>query len=220
MSGNSISTLQASIANGASAPSQAQRDIDLGLPLTAEINDGTKNNNPKDISFRALVAEDFRIHDSSFFCQGFWVLFWHRFGNARMNIRFRPLRMLFSLIYRILVKLTEGATGIDLKYSVAVGRRVKLEHFGGMILAARAIGNDVFIRQNTTIGVTSRHNVDNLPTIGDGVDIGAGAVVLGDITIGKGAVIGANAVVIKDVEAGTTVGGVPAKVIKQASDEA
>lgn len=195
------------------AQSQAQRDIDSGLPLTSDINDGTKNRNPDGIGFWALVAEDLRTH-GEFFSQGFWALFWHRFGNARMSIRPRVLRVVFSLFYRLMLKITQWLCGIDLAYSVVVGRRVKLEHFGSMVLAARAIGDDVVIRQNTTFGVTSRHNLGKLPTIGDGVDIGVGSVILGDVKIGKNAVIGANSVVTKDVPAGALVGGVPARVIK------
>ena len=199
---------------GSTATSQAQRDIDSGLPLTNEINDGTKNRNPDGIGFWALVAEDFRTHDREILTQGFWALFWHRFGNARMSIRFRPLRMVFSLFYWIMVRITQWTTGIDLNYAVVVGRRVKLEHFGGMVLAARAIGDDVVIRQNTTFGVTSRFKLGHLPTIGDGVDIGVGSAILGDVRIGKGSVVGANAVVTKDVPAFALVGGVPARIIK------
>lgn len=131
-----------------------------------------------------------------------------------MSIRPRVLRVVFSLFYRLMLKITQWLCGIDLAYSVVVGRRVKLEHFGSMVLAARAIGDDVVIRQNTTFGVTSRHNLGKLPTIGDGVDIGVGSVILGDVKIGKNAVIGANSVVTKDVPAGALVGGVPARVIK------
>ena len=196
------------------ALSQAQSDIESGQALTSDINDGTKNRNPSGIGFWALVAEDYRTHDRDLFSQGFWALFWHRFGNARMSIRPRALRIAFSVLYRVAFKLTQWMSGIDLGYSVVVGRRVKLEHFGGMVLAARAIGDDVLIRQNTTFGVTSRHNLGKLPTIGDGVDIGVGCAILGDVKIGKNAVVGANAVVTKDVPAGTLVGGIPARVIK------
>jgi serine O-acetyltransferase len=197
----------------------AQASIDAGLPVSPEINSGTLNQNPKDISFWPLIREDYVTHGSQFFSQGFWVLFWHRFGNARMSIKFRPLRGVVSKFYQFMHKMTEWVCGISLTYSTVVGRRVKLEHFGGMILAARMIGDDVYIRQNTTLGVTSTGKTEGLPVIGDKVDIGAGAVVLGGITIGNGAVIGANAVVTKDVAADTTVGGVPARVIKQASDD-
>jgi len=105
--------------------------------------------------------------------------------------------------------------GIYLPYTVLVGRRVRLEHFGGMILVADRIGNDVTIRQNTTFGIPSVHSPDARPRIGDRVDIGAGVVIIGDITVGDDVVIGANAVVNKSLPAGVTAGGIPARIVNQ-----
>ncbi|WP_394343016.1 serine O-acetyltransferase [Paenirhodobacter populi] len=82
-----------------------------------------------------------------------------------------------------------------------------------MILGARSIGSDVILRQNTTLGINSPRDLNAKPIISDGVQVGAGAVIVGNITIGKGAIVGANAVVTRDVAPGTIVGGVPAKVI-------
>ena len=200
--------------HGSNPFSQAQRDIDSGLCLTAEINDGKLNWNPTDISFWSLIKEDFSTHENDFLSQGFWSLFWHRFGNARMSVKFKPLRMGLTLIYRIMYKVTEWLCGITVSYSVVIGRRVKIEHHGGMILAARAIGNDVVIRQNTTFGVTSIAEIGKLPTIGDGVDIGVGVAILGDVKVGRNARVGANAVVLHDVPENTTVVGVPARPVQ------
>jgi serine O-acetyltransferase len=55
-------------------------------------NDGSTNRNPAGVGFWALVAEDFRTHDRDVFRQGFWALFWRRFGNWRMSVRPKPLR--------------------------------------------------------------------------------------------------------------------------------
>jgi serine O-acetyltransferase len=90
---------------------------------------------------------------------------------------------------------------------------VRIEHFGGMILVARAIGDDVIIRQNTTFGIRTPAEPGANPTIGDRVDIRAGAVILGDVVIGDGARIGANAVVLDDVPAGALAVGAPARVV-------
>ncbi|GIT89311.1 glycosyltransferase [Roseobacter sp. OBYS 0001] len=179
-----------------------------------EAERGYINTNPSEIGFLALVAEDFRTHESDFFSQGFWALFWHRFGNLRMSVRHKLVRAPLTLIYRITYKLSQWMGGIDLPFAVIVGRRVKLEHFGGMILVAERIGDDVIIRQNTTIGIASVADLQGRPSIGNGVDIGAGAVIIGRIHVGENAVIGANAVVCRDVAKGSTVGGVPARPLR------
>lgn len=181
---------------------------------------GEVNRNPQGIGYWRLVGEDYRTHDRQFFSQGFWAVFWHRFGNWRMSVRPKLLRAPLTLIYRFMFKATEIFCGVMLPYSVPLGRRVKIEHFGGIIISARGIGDDVVIRQNTTIGVASVDDVGARPAIGARVDIGAGACILGDITVGDDAVIGANAVVIDDVPPRAVVGGVPAKLIRMRNDTA
>ncbi len=176
-------------------------------------HDGTRDMNPEGMGFWALVAEDFVAHGRRVGAQGFWTLFWHRFGNARMRVRPRFLRAPFTVLYRVMAKLCEVFCGISLPYTVIVGRRVVLEHFGGMVLVADRIGDDVVIRQNTTFGIARADEPQRRPTIGNRVDVGVGAVIIGGITIGDDAVIGANAVVVKDVPPGAVVGGIPARVI-------
>lgn len=176
--------------------------------------DGTANLNPPGIGFWSLVAEDYATHGRDPLSQGFWALFWHRFGNWRMSVRPKLARAPLSLLYRIMFKSCEWFCGISLPYTTRVGRRVCLEHFGGMVLVPKSIGSDVTLRQNTTVGIPSRTAVAARPVIDDGADIGAGAVILGDVTIGRGAVVGANAVVTKSVAPGAVVGGVPARLIR------
>ena len=101
--------------------------------------------------------------------------------------------------------------GIDLEYTVRLGRRVRIWHHGGMVIGARAIGDDVHLRHNTTLGVLSRTNLSGKPIIGHRVDIGVGACILGPVTVGDDAVIGANSVVIRDVRPGAVMMGVPAR---------
>ena len=115
-------------------------------------------------------------------------------------------------------KLSQWLGGIMLPYTVRVGRRVRLDHFGGMILVAQTIGDDVIIRQNTTFGISGLRDTTSRPVIGNRVEIGAGAVIVGGIHIGDEAIIGANSVVTKDVPAGAIVGGVPARLLRMRSD--
>lgn len=175
---------------------------------------GEINMNPPGVGLFKLIAEDYRTHGSKFFQQGFLVLAMHRFGNWRMSIRLRILRLPFSLLYKFLYPWTEWLCGVKLSYTVKVGRRFKIEHFGGMVLGARSIGDDCIVRQNVTIGVVRTGEDQGKPIIEDRVDIGAGACLLGDITIGHDSVIGANAVVVKDAPAYSVVVGVPGKIIK------
>jgi serine O-acetyltransferase len=193
-------------------PNQGQNPVTNRLPNPGP-NRGTDNGNPPGIGFWALVAEDFRTHERDWTAQGFWAVFWHRFGNWRMGVRPRILRLPLSVIYRVMAKLGEWLGGIFLPYTVRLGRRVKLEHFGGMILVAQAIGDDVIIRQNTTFGIVRLSQLQDRPVIGNRVEIGAGAVILGPVEVGDDAVVGANAVVVRDVAPGSVVGGVPARVI-------
>lgn len=175
---------------------------------------GDVNANVKHIGFWGLVAEDFMTHDRDWLSQGFWTLFWHRFGNWRMSVRPKLLRAPFTIVYNVMFKLCEWFCGIKLSYNVPVGRRVRIDHFGGIILGARKIGSDVYIRQNTTLGISDLSDLNAKPVICDGVQIGAGAVILGNITVGKGAIVGANAVVTKDVPPGAVVVGVPARIVR------
>lgn len=186
-------------------------------PSLFKQNPGKTNANPADIGYLALIAEDWRTHGRDPGSQGFWALFWHRFGNWRMD-RPKPLRMPLTVIYRVMYKATQWWGGIDLPYTVRVGRRVRLEHFGGMILVGQAIGDDVILRQNTTLGLASLDRPKERPVIGNRVEVGVGAVILGRIHVGDDAIVGANAVVVKDVPAGAIVGGVPARLLRMRTD--
>ena len=167
---------------------------------------GTRNCNPPGIGFMALIKEDFITHERDLFSQGFWALAVHRYGNWRMGIGNRVLRLPFSLLYKILEKIVEWLCGISLKYTVVVGRRVRIWHHGGMVLGALAIGDDVHIRQNTTFGVKHRGDPRWLkPVIGNRCDIGAGAVIVGAIEVGDDCFVGANVVLAQSVPANSVV---------------
>jgi serine O-acetyltransferase len=167
--------------------------------------------NPPGIGLLALIAEDYRTHDRHLLEPGFLALAVHRFGNVRMAVPSKLLRAPLSLLYRLLFRWVNHSLGIDLTYTVRVGRRVRIWHHGGMVLGARAIGDDVHIRHNTTMGVLNRKNLTAKPIIGNRVDIGVGACILGAVTIGDDAVVGPNSVVLRDVPPGLTVMGVPAR---------
>lgn len=181
---------------------------------------GDCNQNPAGIGLWQLLREDLQTHDGDCLEQGFWSIAVHRFGNWRMGIRSKLLRVPFSLTYKFLFKLVEWTCGISLPYTMPVGRRVRIWHHSGMILHARAIGNDVHIRHNTTFGVARRDVLQALPVIEDRVDIGCGVCILGNVIVGQDSIIGANAVVVDDVPPGSIAMGVPARSTPRALDYA
>lgn len=174
---------------------------------------GTTNQNPSGLSLIELIKEDFRTHDASLLEPGFWAVAVHRFGNWRMSVNQRALRVPLSLAYGVAHRVVSWLWGIDLEYSVRLGRRVRLWHHGAMILSARAIGDDVHLRHSTTLGVARRNEPWNKPVIGDRVDIGVGACILGNVYVGDDSVIGANAVVLESCPPGAVVVGVPGRTL-------
>jgi serine O-acetyltransferase len=174
---------------------------------------GESNENPSGLSLLELLAEDFQTYDRSLMEPGFWAVAVHRFGNWRMGLK-KPLRAPCTVMYRTMQTAVHWGWGIKLDYTVKLGRRVRIWHHGGMVLGARSIGDDVHIRQNTTFGVAHRSEPNAKPEIGDRVDVGCGAVILGQIRVEHDSVVGANAVVTHDVPAFSLVAGVPARVVK------
>ena len=111
----------------------------------------------------------------------------------------------------------EWGMGIELRFKTKVGASLRLYHGQGLVVHEGTVfGVGCTLRQNTTIGNKSLADgtPSACPVIGDQVDIGANAVIIGPITIGAGAVIGAGSVVVKDVAANAVVGGNPARVIR------
>ena len=128
-----------------------------------------------------------------------------------MQVRPKLLRAPLSVIYRWAFRHCRNRYGIELPYSVCLGRGVVIEHQGAIVVhGASVIGDGCIIRQGCTLGLRRLDDLAAAPVLEERVELGAGAVVLGRIRLGAGARIGANAVVLNDVPAGVTVGGIPA----------
>lgn len=105
----------------------------------------------------------------------------------------------------------------DIAPAAPIGRGFFLDHATGIVVGATAvIGDNVSILQGVTLGGTGKETGDRHPKIGDGVMIGAGAKVLGNIEVGCCSRIAAGSVVLKPVPPATTVAGVPARVVGEA----
>jgi serine O-acetyltransferase len=131
-----------------------------------------------------------------------------------MKVQSKLLRAPLSILYRSLFRHVRNVYGIELPYTVELGRRVIIEHQGAIVIHGYSkIGDDCIIRQGVTIGNRYLDRPLEAPKLGKRVNIGAGAKILGDVTIGDDVCIGANAVVLSDVPAGATVVGIPAKII-------
>lgn len=127
--------------------------------------------------------------------------------RAKRNILFRLLYGIYSL----------NILGIEMPIGTKIGKGFTLYHGGrgSVINPYTVIGNDVVLRQNTTIGSKSFTDDTLAPIIEDRVEIGPNVCIIGEITIGHDSRIGAGAVVVKDVPPYSIVVGNPAHIIKQ-----
>ncbi|AHG00646.1 serine O-acetyltransferase [Halostagnicola larsenii XH-48] len=121
----------------------------------------------------------------------------------------------FELLARVLAQFVRFLTGVEIHPGASVGRRLTIDHGMGVVIGETAdIGDDVHMYHGVTLGGDTNEPVKRHPTLEDGVQIGANATLLGDITIGENAAVGAGSVVTGDVESETTVVGVPAEPVE------
>jgi serine acetyltransferase len=161
------------------------------------------------------IKEDWDCHGRDWTKPGFRAVAVQRFGVWRMTVRSKLLRAPLTLLYQSLYRKVRNGYGIELPYTVELGRRVVVEHQGGIVIHGYSrIGDDSIIRQGVTLGLRHLDRLYDAPKLGQRVSVGAGAVILGNVTIGDGVNIGANAVVISDIPAGCTAVGIPAKVLQ------
>ena len=158
------------------------------------------------------IRDDLRAYGGRWSAQGFWVMIVYRFGRWRYGLRPGLLRKFCSMVYLVLYKFVQILTGIELPCEAEVGRNFVIDHFGGIVVSGFArFGDDCRIRNGVVVGL-ARTDDPCAPVIGNNVDIGAGAKVLGRIRVGNNVLIGANAVVTRDVPDNSIAVGVPAVI--------
>jgi serine O-acetyltransferase len=105
-------------------------------------------------------------------------------------------------------------TGIEIHPGAKIGRRLFIDHGMGVVIGETSIvGDDVTLYQGVTLGGTGKEHGKRHPTIEDGVVVGGGAKILGNIVVGKNCRIGAGSVVLRNVPENSTVVGVPGHII-------
>lgn len=121
-----------------------------------------------------------------------------------------------KLCGRMLSQWGRFITNIEIHPGAKIGRRFFIDHGAGVVIGETSeIGDDVLMYAGTELAGTTLNKGKRHPTIGNGVVIGAGAIVLGAITIGDGAKVGAGSVVTKPVPEGATVVGVPGHIVEE-----
>ncbi|CUH53467.1 serine O-acetyltransferase [Shimia sp. R11_0] len=121
-----------------------------------------------------------------------------------------------DLAYFIQMRTSE-IFGIDIHPAATIGKGIMIDHAHSIVIGETAVvGDNVSMLHSVTLGGTGKEEEDRHPKIGDGVLIGAGAKVLGNIKVGHCSRVAAGSVVLQEVPPCTTVAGVPAKVVGEA----
>jgi len=138
---------------------------------------------------------------------GLHALWAHRIAHFLWR---RKLR----LLARIISHFNRFFTGIEIHPGAKIGRRCFIDHGAGVVIGETTeIGDDVLLYQGVVLGGTTLEKKKRHPTLGNGVEMGSGAIALGPITIGDGARIGSSSVVIRSVPPKVTVVGIPGRVV-------
>jgi serine O-acetyltransferase len=157
------------------------------------------------------AADRARYGRGAWFLQpSLWAVAVYRYGRWSRTCS-RAVRLPAQALYFGLYSVVRLVTGIDIPRSVEIGPGIMIHHFGTVIVHPQArIGARFTMRHGVTIGAKKGNAV---PVIGDDVQVGAFAQVIGPVHVGNGSSIGAMTLVLRDVPPGATVVGVPGRVL-------
>ncbi len=117
-------------------------------------------------------------------------------------------------IARLSSQITRFITGVEIHPAAVIGKRFFIDHAMGVIIGETTIiGDDVTLYQGVTLGGTGKETGKRHPTLGNGVLVGVGASVLGNVYVGDNSKVGGGAVVVNDVPPNCTVVGVPGRIV-------
>ena len=138
---------------------------------------------------------------------GFHAVLLHRMAHRFYNAG-------WFTVARVITQFSRAVTGIEIHPGARIGRRFFIDHGMGVVIGETSeIGDDVLLYQGVTLGGTGKDTGKRHPTIGNGVVIGTGAKILGNIRIGDHVKVGAGSVVVRPVPDHSTVVGVPGRVV-------
>src|SRR5437762_10381867 len=138
---------------------------------------------------------------------GFHALLYHRFAHGLWQRGWLLAGRFVSHLGRVL-------TGIEIHPGARIGKRLFIDHGMGVVIGeTTTVGDDVTLYQGVTLGGTGKEHGKRHPSLEDGVVVGGGAKILGNITVGNNCRIGAGSVVLRNVPDNSTVVGVPGHII-------
>src|SRR6201984_401462 len=118
------------------------------------------------------------------------------------------------LLARWLSEIARWLTGIEIHPGAEIGHRLFIDHGMGVVIGETSVvGDDVTLYQGVTLGGTGKDKGKRHPTLGNGVVVGTGAKVLGNITVGDNCRVGAGSVVLRSIPDNSTIVGVPGHIV-------
>lgn len=124
----------------------------------------------------------------------------------------------YYVIARLISQISRFFTGIEIHPGARIGKRLFIDHGTGVVIGETAeLGDDVLLYQGVTLGGTGNERGKRHPSLGNRVVVGTGAKILGNIRLEDDVRVGAGSVVIHSVPEGSTVVGIPGKVVKARS---
>ncbi|PYG34591.1 serine O-acetyltransferase [Pelagimonas varians] len=193
-------------------------NAEMSEQIVREICDEAYGNEPDlAMAARADITATFerdpaclRFLQPLLFFKGFQAIQAHRIANWLWKQGRKDLSYFFQM------RCSE-VFGIDIHPAATIGRGIMIDHAHSIVIGETAVvGDNVSMLHSVTLGGTGKEEEDRHPKIGNGVLIGAGAKVLGNIRVGHCSRIAAGSVVLEEVPPCTTVAGVPARIVGKA----